>query len=280
MKTLFVISLCLVQLSMSLKAQTDSVEKIRTRKASYGVGYSHTRFQDNHTSPYKYKCDNIPFHFRYTIENPKNVFEYNFNGIIGFNNHIENPEISLSHPEKSSKDLPDIDEYELTSPILFQQYASVRYYARIYQFSSRRINIYAGGEFREQFLSSMSVGPTFTSVDLGLNISMLLTHDFKEDHSIRLYYSSPLVGMRVYLPNANIVDAVKNGPDGSLSSANITQIIPWKHQRTNYSIEYVRNLSSEWSVGCEFCIFKYTFEDEELVKFYDNSLTIKLTKTL
>ena len=137
-----------------------------------------------------------------------------------------------------------------------------------------------GGELREQFFITFADAPKFTFGELGLHLSFLLSCQFNYTHSIKAYLGIPLVGTRVNFPNANLEEILGNGPDAPFSDAEFSLISPLKHQWANFTIEYRRQLSDEWSMGCAYDFYAYRMDEKKTVKFRHSGLVVKLTRTL
>ena len=277
MKTRIYLTVVLSTICLITFAQADSLIANKVRKASYGIGYSRTSLLDKFVSNQTYKSDNVPFHFRYSIEKGITLFEYDFNGVIGFNYKAKDSGI-VTPP--SAENSPEVVDPELSSPVLFQQQAYVRYLARVYQTREEKFSVYVGGAVSEQFFMSFAEEPTFTFAELNLDLALMLSYKFDDKHSIRACLSGTILGTRVNLPKANVHNVKDGGPDGVFSSASWASQPFWHNDRGILSIEYVRQLSSEWSVGCEFSSGGYHITEEPEVRYNDRSLVVKLTRTL
>lgn len=265
MKTRAYITIIITVLGMALFAQDVDSLQFKIRRASSGIGYSKLMLLDEGVSDTRLESINAPFFFCYSIQKEKTIFEYNFNGIIGYSYHPETGEVQLIGP---------------SSGLSILQQAYVRYYYNIPFLSPENFRFNIGGEVREQFFINFADAPTFTFAELGLHLSLLLSYQFNSVHSIKTYLGWPAVGTRVNLPNANMDDILENGPDGSFSDAEFSLMAPWTQRGANFSIEYVRQLSGEWSLGCAYEHYSYRLEEKNPVRFGHGGLVMKLTRTL
>jgi hypothetical protein len=257
-----------------------SQENNPVREIQFGTGYSHMRFLDKQVSPLLY---------------------YNHNAIVGFSfqkrkeNRIFSAEITVCPGAIRSKEFKqrsfkyeyaDIDG-ELNSfdmiegnTFKFQNSIDINYLIKVNKLSNDRLNIYAGGMFKQYFYISMPFAPVFIMSELSLAPKIYL--DYRLNQSVRLYskLSSPLISVITRLPYSldpadgkhnNFVATYYRGSD--LTGLN-------SYQRVDFMLAAQKQINSKWAVSVEYTFNWFHYSERTGIKAYDNSIRFGLTRYL
>jgi hypothetical protein len=162
----------------------------------------------------------------------------------------------------------------------FQNQMNINYLIRLEKLSNDKLNIYAGGLFKQYFFISMTFAPVFLMSELSLGPKAYL--DYRLNESVRLYssVSVPVMSLVTRLPysldpsngkNNNFIAVYRRGSD--FTSVN-------SYQRINFEVAVQKQLNTKWAASAEYTFNWFHYSERVGIKAYDNSIHFKLTRYL
>ncbi len=250
----------------------------KRRSMTYGLGYSHLRMLDRQVSPLLYQSNNIPLYIGFQCDN-KNLFNVDFSLNVGAHRPVEFESRSVVRRYPDDEGGIINEQIDVGSFPLIQQEFNISYH---FQLPSPvdKLSYYAGLNLKEYFLLSITPTAIFSMNEISVNPSFIARYEIDEQSTVWAKASTPLAGLMVRLPYANDPADGEHGSFISVYTMGTRVFTPRTYLRANLSLGYQKSFSERWNIGFQYDFVWLRYTEKRGITAYNNSLMVKLSKTL
>jgi hypothetical protein len=277
------ICILLIFLIKYINAQeNDSLVTVKQRNFSITTGYSQLRMLDKQVSPLMYRGDIVPLEIGYCVQSNKTYYGINayLIPLFGVIKNVRHNELVYNQTLPNDEGVIGNKSFKNNYSAIFQEDISIWYQRKLRTNSTKKLDIYIGGEFKHYLNLSFTPSAVFMMHELSLNPKITFFKNLNKTSNFTSSFSFPLTGIMVRLPYANDPADGKHGNFLSTYIMGSEFFTPLSYQRVNFDFCYKKQFSEKWSIALSYRFDWFHYSEKRGITAYENKILVSFIKKL